>query len=267
MNLQTIKMIERTPEVIEVKLNRPELHNAFNELMIEELTRLFQQMERRSDLRLIILSAEGPSFSAGADLNWMGKLAQKSQQENYQDALNLGKLFQVLDDCPHPMIGVVQGQAYGGGVGLMAVCDEVIMVRSAMWGLTEVRLGLVPAVISPFVAAKIGPSQARRLFISGARVNADEALRVGLTHHLVDEQQIEEKLQSLIKIYLEAGPLAQRQAKQLAKRYRHQVPAPELAKLISEIRVGEEAQEGMRSLLEKRKPQWPKVLPTTSGKK
>lgn len=267
MNLQTLKIIERTPVVIEVKLNRPELHNAFNELMIEELTQFFQEMGRRSDLRLIILSAEGPSFSAGADLNWMAKLAQKSQEENYQDALNLGKLFQVLDDCPHPLIGVVQGQAYGGGVGLMAICDEVMMVRTAMWGLTEVRLGLVPAVISPFVAAKIGGSQTRRLFISGARLNADDALRMGLAHHLIDEKQIEEQLQGLIKIYMEAGPSAQRQAKQLAKRYRHHVPATELAKLISDIRVGEEAQEGMRSLLEKRKPQWPQTPPITSGKK
>ena len=257
MSYETLQIHETTEQVVELRLNRPELHNAFNEKMIEELTNVFVKFRDQKKLRLIVVTGEGPSFSAGADLNWMAKLAKKTAQENKEDSLSLAKLFDVLDQFPLPVIGRVTGPAYGGGVGLMAICDEVVMLESAQWGLTEVRLGLVPAVISPFVANKIGHSHARRLFVSGARVSAHEALKLGLAHHLAkDLAELDSKVQDLIKIYLEAAPLAQIEAKKLAKKFRYEIPSAQLATLIAELRVGSEAQEGMSALLEKRKPTW-----------
>jgi methylglutaconyl-CoA hydratase len=243
--------------VKEVWLNRADLHNAFNAELIEELIAAF---EVSSQIRLVILSGRGASFCAGADLNWMKSMKDYSKEENFQDSKRLAKLFSTINDCPVPVIGRVNGHALGGGVGLVSVCDYVVSVPEAFFGFTEVRLGLIPAVISPYCISKIGESHARAWMLSGERFLAAEAHRMGLVHEVVEASALEEKIESLKNRFLAAGPEAARVAKSLIKSVMKDLKNSEdlTCSLITERRVSAEGQEGMRALLEKVKPAWMK---------
>lgn len=243
--------------VKEVWLNRPELHNAFNAELIEELISAF---EVSSSTRLVVLSGRGTSFCAGADLNWMKSMKDYSKEENFKDSKRLAKLFSTINECPVPVIGRVNGHALGGGVGLVSVCDYVVCVPEALMGFTEVRLGLIPAVISPYCISKIGESYARAWMLSGERFSGIEAQRMGLVHEVVEASALDEKIEAVKKRFLSAGPEAAREAKTLIKSVMKNLKGSEdlTCQMITERRVSAEGQEGMRALLEKDKPAWMK---------
>lgn len=246
--------------VATVTLNRPELHNAFNDELIAELIQVFGQLERDDNVRLVVITGEGKSFCAGADLNWMKKMKDYTFEENVQDANQLAELFTVINQFSKPTICRMNGSALGGGAGLVACCDYVIAEDTAQLGFTEVRLGLVPAVISPFVMAKIGVSHARATFLSGARFGVERAMQMGLVHQVSSFDKIDEDVEALIKDFLLAGPIAQKTAKELisvvaTKKDNHSARSY-TTELISKVRSSAEGQEGMSALLEKRKSTW-----------
>ncbi|RUL72953.1 enoyl-CoA hydratase-related protein [Dyella choica] len=246
----------------ELRLNRPDVHNAFDDRLIAELTAALQEAGRDPAVRVVVLTGEGASFSAGADLNWMRGMAKASEAENREDSLRLAALMRTLQFLPKPTVARVNGAAYGGGVGLIACCDIAIGVDSAKFGLTEVRLGLVPAVISPYVMAAIGVRQARRLFLTGEIFDAETAARIGLLHEVVAAEYLDDSVHTVLKQLAKAGPSAQREAKQLAFNM-HGLTATaaeridlENAALIARLRVSEEGQEGLGAFLDKRAPGW-----------
>ncbi len=246
-------------KVATLTLNRPEIHNAFNAELIEKITSTLEDLKTK-DVRLLVLTGAGKSFCAGADLNWMSSMKTWSEEENFQDSKKMAKMFRTLNTMPMPVIAKVNGPALGGGSGLVACCDYVIAVETAMFGFTEARLGLLPAVISPFVMAKIGESQSRAWFLSGERFNAHQALRMNLIHEVAPLDDLDEKLEKVVVSFLQAGPQAAREAKDLIFRVRvAQEVEDETCRKISKIRIGTEGQEGMRALLEKDKPQWVKA--------
>jgi methylglutaconyl-CoA hydratase len=244
--------------VATVTMNRPDVHNAFNAELILEATQLFTELAKKN-LRLMVLTGAGVSFCAGADLNWMRSMKTWTQEENFQDAKKLAAMFRVLNEMPFPTIARVNGHALGGGAGLVSCCDFVVASDKALFGFTEARLGLLPAVISPYVMAKIGESQARAWFLSGERFGAVEAQRMNLVHQVVPLEKLDETIETVKKSFLTAGPLAAREAKSLIFKVRvsHEVE-DETCHRISRVRIGVEGQEGMRALLEKDKPQWVK---------
>lgn len=243
--------------VVEVWLNRPEIHNAFNSELIQELISTFQSLKNP---RLVILSGRGSSFCAGADLNWMRAMKDYSKEENFRDSKELAKLFSTINECEVPVIGRVNGHALGGGVGLVSVCDYVVAVKEALMGFTEVRLGLIPAVISPYCISKIGESNARAWMLSGERFSADDAMRMGLVHEVVGVGELDARIHELEKRFLAAGPEAAREAKKLVRSVMKNLKGSEdlTCQMISERRISSEGQEGMRALLEKDKPSWMK---------
>jgi methylglutaconyl-CoA hydratase len=238
-----------------VRLNRPEVHNAFNAQMIAELYQAFTDLGGRADVRVIVLSGAGKSFSAGADLNWMRAAADQDEATNHADALKMADMFTCVNACPKPVIGLVQGAAMGGGLGLVAVCDMVIADPEAQFGLTEVRLGLIPAVISPFVAAKIGVSASRRYMLTGERFGADEARRIGLVSDVSDELEL--SAEALIEALLQSAPGAISDIKALIGELADATDARDLtARRIAARRTSAEGREGMAAFLERRKPGW-----------
>ena len=257
MSLFTSKICERG--IARVVLNRPEIHNAFNDELISSLTKHFNELQDNEDVRLITLSGEGKSFCAGADLNWMKSMAKYSKEENYNDSQNLFGLFKAINDCTKPVLGKINGHALGGGVGLVSVCDFALSHEKAKFGFTEVRLGLVPAVISPFCINKIGESQARAWFLSGEIFTADKALKMGLIHDVVSVEEFDSRFEEVVESFLKAGPIAAREAKSLIKSVldlegeglNHYT-----CEKIANLRVSAEGQEGMTALLEKRKAKW-----------
>jgi methylglutaconyl-CoA hydratase len=256
--MKHLEIINKADGVVEVWMNRPELHNAFNAELIDEMIQTFQSFK---DERLIILSGRGASFCAGADLNWMKAMKNYSKEENFQDSKKLAKMFSTINDCNIPVIGRINGHALGGGVGLVSVCDHVIAVEEALMGFTEVRLGLIPAVISPYCISKIGESSARSWMLSGERFNALEAKRMGLVHDVVAiGGDLDAKVEEIKKRFLAAGPIATKEAKRLVREVVKSLKNSEdyTCQMISERRISEEGQEGMRALLEKDKPQWMK---------
>ena len=250
--------IEEANGVATVTMNRPDVHNAFNAELILEATQLFTELSKKP-LRLMVLTGAGTSFCAGADLNWMRSMKTWTEAENFQDAKKLAAMFRALNEMPFPTIARVNGHALGGGAGLVSCCDFVVASDKALFGFTEARLGLLPAVISPYVMAKIGESQARAWFLSGERFGAVEAQRMNLVHQVVPLEKLDETIEAVKKSFLAAGPLAAREAKSLIFKVRvsHEVE-DETCHRISRIRIGAEGQEGMRALLEKDKPQWVK---------
>ncbi len=246
--------------VARITLNRPEVRNAFDDRLIEELITTFERFEQDQRLRLVILSATGPAFSAGADLNWMRRTAAYSWQENFADAQRLGRLMQTLDQLELPTLAQVQGATLGGGVGLVAACDIAVAADSAFFALAEVKLGLIPAMISPYVIRAIGARAARRYFLTGERITAQEALRLGLIHEVVPDQQLSDRLATLVRLVLDNGPQAVCAAKRLIRTAgRDAIDAAlmeETARRIAEQRAGSEAKEGITAFLEKRKPDW-----------
>ena len=246
-------------QVARVRLNRPEVRNALDAAAIAKLAEIFQALSVDERLRAVVLEGEGAIFCGGADINYMRAGLDLGEEENYADALRLADMFAVIDRCPVPVVAKVQGAALGGGVGLIAVCDVVVAARDAQFGFTEVKLGIVPAVISPFVVRKLGPSHARALFMTGERFDAERALRVGLVHHLADAVELDAVVERIVKEVLTSGPQATRVAKDLAKTSGGLPPdeaRASTAQRTAQVRAGEEGQEGLRAFLEKRKPKW-----------
>ena len=243
-------------------MHRPEVHNAFDDALIVELTAAIEAAGHDPAVRAIVLTGDGASFSAGADLNWMRGMAQASEAENRDDSLRLARLMRSLQFCPKPTLARVNGAAYGGGVGLVACCDIAIGVDGAKFALSEVKLGLVPAVISPYVVAAIGLRQARRLFLTGEVFDAAEAQRIGLLHQVVAPGALDEAVAFALKLLAKTGPQAQREAKHLAYRIggldEHAAERADQrnAELIARLRVSPEGQEGLTAFLDKRAPAW-----------
>ncbi len=241
-------------------LNRPELHNAFDDVLIGDLVAELKRLETDPDVRIVVLAAAGQSFSAGADLNWMRRMADNDEAQNLADARQLAELMRRLKTLPRPTIARVQGAAFGGGVGLVACCDIAIASQAAVFSLSEVKLGLIPAVISPYVVAAIGERASRRYMLSAERFDAAEALRLGLLHEVVAETDLETRVDALIDILLAAGPVAQAAAKDLILAVSGRLIEAELiadtAARIAKIRAGDEGREGLAAFLEKRKPAW-----------
>jgi methylglutaconyl-CoA hydratase len=256
--MKLIEVLEKENGVKEVWLNRPELHNAFNAELIEEMIAVFESFKNE---RLIILSGRGSSFCAGADLNWMKAMKNYSKEENFRDSKRLAKMFSTINDCEIPVIGRINGHALGGGVGLVSVCDFVVANQEATMGFTEVRLGLIPAVISPYCISKVGESNARAWMISGERFSAEEAKRMGLVHDITTPNDLDLRVEEVKKKFLAAGPEAAKEAKRLIRGVVRNLKASEdfTCHMISERRISSEGQEGMRALLEKDKPAWIKT--------
>lgn len=243
-----------------LRLHRPDLHNAFDADLIDTLTAALVAISEDASIRVVVLEGAGPSFSAGADLNWMRGMAAATEAENRADALALARLMRTLDELQRPTIARVHGAAFGGGVGLIACCDIAIGVPEAKFGLTESKLGLLPAVISPYVIAAIGARQARRWFATAEIFDAAEALRIGLLHAVVPANELDAAVQRQIDLLLKAGPYASSHAKTLVRRVdgetdRNRVDQDN-ADLIARLRVSREGQEGLSAFLDKRKPGW-----------
>ncbi len=241
-------------------LNRPELHNAFDDGLIAELTGALATAATDPGVRAVVLAGNGASFSAGADLNWMRGMAALSESENRHDALALARLMRTLDELPKPTIARVHGAAFGGGVGLVACCDIAVASEQARFGLTESRLGLLPAVISPYVVAAIGPRQARRWFATAEQFDADTAARIGLVHQVVPADQLDAAVSRQVELLSKAGPLAAANAKRLVRDVVVTADRDALdeanAQLIARLRVSAEGQEGLGAFLDKRTPRW-----------
>lgn len=242
-----------------VTLNRPDVHNAFDDALIAHLTETFEALGKRGDVRVVVLAANGKSFSAGADLGWMRRMANYSEAENRADAGQLARLIHVLDALPKPTVARVQGAAIGGGVGLVAACDVAIASEAASFALSEVRLGLIPAVISPYVIGAIGPRQARRYMLTAERFDAAEAKRIGLVHDAVPAASLDEAVDAVAAALLLGGPEAVRESKALARDVGgspNDETRADTARRIARLRASPEGKEGVASFLEKRKPRW-----------
>jgi methylglutaconyl-CoA hydratase len=250
--------------ILTIALNRPDIRNAFNEKMIDELAKVFRTEAVDPHVRAVVLRGNGQVFCAGGDLNWMRKSIELKYEENLQDTLTLTNMFALLNEFSKPVIGVIHGAAIGGGVGLVSICDVVLAEKTTVFSLSEVRLGVVPACIGPFVTAKIGATHARALFVSAERFNADKARHIGLVHDVFEGMPALEKyLQGLCKNLLECGPNAMTVAKRLVldltwpeRRDRLGDCIEYVSRTLAELRVGKEAQEGIGAFLEKRKPSW-----------
>ena len=249
--------------IVRVTLNRPEVRNAFNEQLIAELTAWAESVKVTGPARVAVLSGAGKMFCAGADLTWMSKMVAYTRDENVRDARAMARMFEALDRLPIPLIGRVHGAALGGGVGLAAVCDIVVAAEDAAFAFTEVKLGILPAVISPYALAKIGPSAARELFLTGARFSAGRAKEIGLVHAVGDEQELDRMIAKYVNDVLTSAPEAVAAAKALIAHVSssHGTSAVEYTiDAIADRRVSREGQEGMSAFLAKRLPSW-----TSSG--
>lgn len=244
--------------VARVVLNRPAVHNAFDDALIDALVTTFERLGSDETVRVIVLEGAGRSFCAGADLSWMKSMVGYDEAANRADSLRLAGMYATLDRCPKPVIGKVQGAAIGGGCGLVAVCDVVVAGPRARFALSEVRLGLAPAVIAPYVVRKIGTTRARELFLTGQRIDPMEAKQYGLVHRLVgSEDGLDGSVALVASMMLQGSASALAACKELAREADQWVdPAERTASIIAALRVGEEGQEGMRAFLEKRKPAW-----------
>jgi methylglutaconyl-CoA hydratase len=252
-------VVSRQGDVAYVTLNRPEVHNAFNARLIAELRAVFEDLPRDEALRAVVLAGAGRTFCAGADLNWMRSSLDFTQDDNYDDALKMADMLATIDACACPVIARIHGAALGGGVGLAAVCDIVVTADDVKFGFTEARLGIAPAVISPFAVRKIGVSAARALFVTAERFSAARAREIGLAHVVVPEAELDAAVGATLAELARSGPHAVRAAKRLARTILA-MPLPEAremtAQTIAALRVSPEGQEGIRAFLEKRRPAW-----------
>jgi methylglutaconyl-CoA hydratase len=246
--------------VATIRMNRPDVHNAFDDALIAALTAELRRLDQMPEVRVIVLAANGKSFSAGADLHWMQRMAKYSREENLRDAMALAGLMRTLDGVKKPTVARVQGAAFGGGVGLVACCDIAIASKEATFSLSEVRLGLIPSVISPYVIAAIGEREARRYFLTAERFDAVEARRIGLVHDVADSGVLDEAVTKIVGNLLKGGPQALAAAKKLiadvSRRSMDDALSAETARRIAAIRVESEGQEGLAAFFEKRKPNW-----------
>ncbi len=243
--------------VTTVSLARPAVRNAFNEVVIAEVTEAFRSVPEAA--RVVLLRGEGPAFCAGADIEWMRKSRAYTEEQNARDAAAMAAMFRAVDECPKPVVGRIHSFALGGGTGLAACCDIVVASEDAQFGFTEVRLGIMPSIISSFVLPKIGASAARRYFLTGERFGAEEARRLGLVHEVAKADALDGRVEAIVKELLAAGPKASVEAKRLIRellgRPRDEA-IPETVRRIASLRVTPEAQEGLGAFLEKRKPNW-----------
>lgn len=255
-------ILERKDALARITLNRPQVHNAFDDALVGSLQSALEKIASDIGVRAVVLTGAGKSFSAGADLRWMRSMAQASEAENCSDSLRFAALMRTLNFFPKPVIARVNGAAYGGGVGLIACCDIAIGIEGAKFSLSEVKLGLVPAVISPYVIAAIGARQARRLFISGEVFDAAHAARIGLLHEVVPAAELDAAVDRTLHFLAKGGPVAQREAKQLTLHMsgmsgeRAERIDAENAELIARLRVSAEGQQGLTAFLDKRAPEW-----------
>jgi methylglutaconyl-CoA hydratase len=251
--------VELSDGVLSVTLDRPEVHNAFNENLIAEAIDLFSNLDTEA-ARVIVLKGTGRNFCAGADLNWMSRMVSFSREENVRDSSKLAKMYALMNECPVPLVGRIQGAAIGGGVGLVAVCDIAIASSTTQFGLSEVKLGILPAVISPYVIAKIGETHARALFLTGERFDAARAQSIGLVHRVVEtESELDAAVYETITQLKTSGPEAVQACKKLiAYVASHDLvdAIPYTIDAIAERRVSEEGQEGMQSYLNKGLAGW-----------
>src|SRR5215211_3203378 len=258
MPFQHLKRIDHGP-VTTVTLARPDSHNALDAALIEELTRCFEEISDDDGVRVVVLAGEGRSFCAGADVGYMRETANFSYEENLEDARRLAMMYWTVDECPKPVVTRVQGAAMGGGSGLVAVADVAVADPETRFAFSEVRLGIAPATIAPFVVRKIGVSHARSLFVTGERFGAERAQEIGLVHEIVSGNDLDAAVDEKVRELLQGGPVAQATLKGLLRRLETTEPmeAPGLtARVISELRTGEEGQEGLAAFLEKRDPRW-----------
>ena len=245
--------------VARVTLARPDVHNAFNDIMINELSAVFDDIEKRDDVRVVILAGEGKSFCAGADLNWMRRVKDYSYDENLKESLALSDMLYKIYACAKPTIARVQGYAIGGGTGLVAVCDIAIAAVESKFSFSEVKLGLIPACISPYVVKKCGEGKCREFFLTGERMTAQKAFTAGLVNLVVAEAELDQVINGLVSQLRSSGPQAIKKCKELLRT----VPGMGVdgfkrytAEVIAEMRKSDEGQEGMNAFLEKRKPKW-----------
>jgi methylglutaconyl-CoA hydratase len=244
----TALRIERDGPVLRVTLARPDVRNAFDAALIAELHQAFADV---GDARVVLLAGEGTSFCAGADVEWMRSAVELTYEENVQDARRLRQMLETVDQCPAPVVARVHGHALGGGAGLVACADVAIAAGDTSFAFSEVKLGIIPSVVSPFVLAKIGPSAARRYFLTGERFDATTALRIGLVHEVADD--LDSAIDQVVTELLSAGPQATRAAKRLVL---EQPDGLATERRIAERRTSDEGQEGLRAFLEKREPSW-----------
>lgn len=259
MTYQTLE-VEIGDSVATIWMNRAEAHNAFNETLIQELTNAFERLGHDPAVRVIVLAGRGKSFSAGADLEWMRRASGYSDEENRRDARKLAKMFVTIHRLSKPTVARVHGAALGGGVGLSAACDIVVATTGASFATTEVKLGMIPSVISPYVIAAIGQRQAHRYFLTAERFDAAEARRIGLVHVLCEPQELDEKVAAVTESLVANSPMAQASAKELifhvADHPIEDVLIEDTAQRIAKSRATAEAKEGIAAFLEKRKPRW-----------
>ncbi|MFZ6672643.1 enoyl-CoA hydratase/isomerase family protein [Undibacterium sp. Xuan67W] len=259
MDYQSLQL-NRLAAIATVTLNRSDVRNAFNETTIAEITQVFRELDADTTIRAVVLAASGPAFCAGADLHWMKKMADYSHAENIADAGQLAEMLRTIYTCSKPVVAKVQGDCYAGGMGLVAACDIVVSADGANYCLSEVKLGLIPATISPYVIKAMGESAARRYFITAERFSAAEAHRIGFVHELVSAETLDEKVAEIVKSLVSNSPNAVKQAKRLVQEVANRELTGELIAAtvegIAHIRASEEGREGVRSFLEKRKPGW-----------
>jgi methylglutaconyl-CoA hydratase len=252
--------IDCMQHVATVTLNRPEVRNAFNAELIADITQAFIDLGQSDDVRCIALRANGPAFCAGADLNWMRSMADYTREQNLADAACLAAMMQTIYECPKPTIACIQGDVYAGGTGLVAACDMAVSVDTAHYCLSEVKLGLLPSTISPYVIRAMGARAAHRYFLTAERFSAAEALRIGFVHEVVHAESLDAKVAELSTALINAGPAAVKACKKLVQDVAGKDITPELVQMtiasIADVRVSPEGREGLQSFLQKRKPGW-----------
>ena len=258
--MNTLELIRPSAHVAEVWLNRPDVRNAFNDEVIAELTAAFAQLARDAQVRVVVLSGRGKAFCAGADLNWMRAMADYSWEQNREDAQRLADMLWTLDQCPVPVVGRVQGDCYAGGMGLAAICDVLVASRNVTFCLSEARLGLLPATISPYVVRAMGPQAARRYFVTAERFSAAQAHAMGLVHELCEPEALDAKVAEIVATLVANGPAAVKACKQLVRDVAGQelteALRAETARRIADIRASSQGKEGVQSFLGKRSPNW-----------
>ena len=258
--MSTALTIAVQDRIARITLSRPEVRNAFNDAVIQELKAAFEAVGARDDVRAVVLAAEGPAFCAGADLNWMRRMADYTRDENVADAGQLAAMLQTIYECPKPTIAAVQGDVFAGGMGLVAACDMAVSVDTATYCLSEVKLGLIPATISPYVIRAMGARASHRYFLTAERFSAQEAHRIGFVHELVGAEALDAKVNELAQALVSASPAAVKACKRLvqdvAERAIDDALIAATVQGIADIRASEQGREGVQSFLQKRKPAW-----------
>ena len=257
-SFQTIRC-SHNDKVATVTLNRPDVHNAMNEQLMKEVIEIFTTLSKDPTVRVIVLTGEGKSFCAGADLNWMKSMVTYSEEENVRDSQLLLTLYNAIDSCPKPVIGRIKGHAFGGGLGLIAVCDVAVALPSLKFAFSEAKLGIMPSVISTFVAPRIGLAQMRRFFMTAERFDSSVAQQIGLLDVVVPPEEFDQTIEHFVGLMKTSGPHAIQEIKHLLSQY-YQLDRDAFktftVEKIAKLRVSQEGQEGITAFLEKRKPQW-----------